>query len=87
MRRSQFVPLNYIQWITLCLLLVMASTTPVLFMRVADVQRHQNDALHSIICFAEDRIRVVPGLTAEQRHEDLSFYQHALTRAHLSACP
>lgn len=79
-------PLNWIQWLTLALTLTVSATTPILYFRVQHVQRHQNDALHSIICRAEHVVSTEPGLTAKKRREALRFYEQALAGAHLKPC-
>ena len=54
--------------------------------RVTDVQRHQNDALHSIICNAESFVRTSHRLTAEQKRQSLKFYDDSLAKARLAPC-
>lgn len=79
-------PINWIQWLTLLLALTVSVTTPILYFRIQNVQHHQNDALHSIICRAEHVVRTQPDIPAKQRREALHFYRHALTGAHLQSC-
>lgn len=79
-------PLNWIQWVTLALVLCVGVTVPLIFLRLENVQRHQNDALRSILCRAENVVRTEPGITVEQRRQALSFYEHALAGAHLAPC-
>lgn len=79
-------PINWIQWLTLVLALFMAFAFIVLYARIQNVQRHENDALRSIICQAEHAVRVHPGIPAQQRRQALSFYQHSLVDAHLKPC-
>ena len=80
-------PLNWIQWLTLALALAMCFSFMVLYLRIEGVQHHENDALQSILCFAEHTVRVMPGIPAEQRRQALAFYQRALADAHLKPCP
>jgi len=75
-----------IQWLTLLLALCITGTLVTLYVRVQNVQKHENDALHSIICFAEHRVQVAPGFTPEQRHKALQFYSQSLADAHLAPC-
>lgn len=82
-------PLNWIQWLTLILLLAMSVTTPWLFYRVRSVQHHQNDALRSIMCRAETVVRRAPvsaTFTVKQKRQALRFYTQALAAAHLLPC-
>ena len=85
MRRT--LPINWIQWLTLLLAMTIATTTPVLFFRIQNVQHHQNDALHSIICHAESVVRTQPGIPPEKRRQALRFYQTSIIDAHLKPCP
>lgn len=84
---NKWHPINWIQWLTLALALFMAFAFIVLYLRIQHVQRHENDALRSIICQAEHAVRVRPGIPQEQRRQALSFYEHALTNSHLEPCP
>ena len=56
------------------------------FTLVVHEQQHQNDALRSILCFAEHTVKVRPGIPHKQRVAAIRFYQHAIERAHLPAC-
>lgn len=92
--KHYFVPLNGIQWLTLVLLAAVAGGFAYGFSQVHDttvaiagVQQHQNDALHSIMCFAEHAVRVRPGIPHDQRMQALHFYETALKKAHLPPCP
>ena len=80
-------PLNWIQWLTLLLAAVTAASFIVLYVRITNVQHHQNDALHSIICRAEHVVRTQPGLSSEKRRQALRFYETSLRVAHLKPCP
>ena len=82
-----FAPLNWIQWMSLALAFAVAFTIPILYLRIQDVQHHQNDALRSIMCQAEHVVRVRPGIPAKQRAQAIRFYETALDRAHLAPCP
>lgn len=79
-------PLNWIQWLTLALAVAVAATVPILYFRVESVQHHQNDALRSIMCFAEHAVQTRPGIPHKQRVQALRFYQQALADAHLKSC-
>lgn len=80
-------PLNWIQWLTLALAVATAASFIILYNRITHVQQHQNDALHSILCFAEHTVRVRPGIPEEQRQQALRFYARALADANLKRCP
>lgn len=82
----RYLPVNWVQWVTLALLFVTSYTTPILYLRIAHIQEHENDALQSIICYAEQRVRSAPSLTPQQRRQALGFYRQALTDAHLKPC-
>lgn len=70
-------------WLLL-LLTGIASTTAVL--RVLDVQRHQNDALHAVICFSEHRYEVSKRVPEPQRRQAIRAFNQALAVAHLAPC-
>lgn len=82
----RFAPLNWIQWMSLALLFVVSFTTPILYMRIQNVQHHQNDAIRSIMCFAEHRARISPVLTGKQKREAIRFYTQAIADANLQPC-
>ena len=73
--------------LTYLLVIVIAITTPIEFRRIETVQAHQNDALQSIMCFAEKRIGESHQIPAKQRRQAVRFYAQALTAAHLTPCP
>ena len=75
-----------VQWLTLALALFVAFTFVILYLRIENVQRHENDGLHSIICYAEHVVLTRPGIPAKQRHESIDFYNHSLADAHLKPC-
>jgi hypothetical protein len=75
-----------VQWLTLLLALCISFTLVVLYMRIQNVQKHENDALHSIICQAEHAVQVRPGIPPAQRHQAIRFYRAALANAHLDPC-
>lgn len=53
------------------------------------IQRHQNDALHSIMCRAVtvvERTPVSSAFTAKQKAHALRFYRSALSHANLPPC-
>ena len=79
-------PLNWIQWLTLALAAMTAASFIVLYNRITNVQAHQNDALHAIICRAEHFVRTQPGITAEKRQQALRFYDQSLSDANLKPC-
>lgn len=56
------------------------------FVYVRQVQAHQNDALHSIICRAEYLVETHPGLSPAKRREELRFYEDVSAGAHLKPC-
>ena len=73
--------------LTYLLVIAIAVTTPLEFSRIRDVQAHQNDALQSIMCFAEKRIGDSHRIPVKQRRQAVRFYAQALVAAHLSPCP
>jgi hypothetical protein len=73
--------------LTYLLVIVIAITTPLEFSRIRSVQSHQNDALQSIMCFAEKRIGESKKIPAKQRSQAVKFYAQALAKAHLTPCP
>ena len=83
---QRLIPLNWIQWLTV--LLIPATIIPIviLFSQIQNVQKHQNDALHAIICHAERVVRTSTDLTTSQRWQALKFYRQSLADAHLSPC-
>lgn len=85
MRRWQ--PINWIQWMTLLLALFMAFAFIALYLRIENVQKHQNDALRAIICRAEHVVRTQPDIPEKQRHDAIRFYRQSLAGAHLKPCP
>lgn len=84
--RRRFTPINWIQWLTLALATVSTGAFLILYLQIEHVQEHQNDALHSIICFAEQRVETATTLTTQARRQALSFYTQALADAHLDPC-
>lgn len=73
--------------LTYLLVIVIAVTTPIEFSRIRDVQAHQNDAIQSIMCFAEKRTVENKQLPAKQRRQTIRFFEQALSNAHLTPCP
>lgn len=73
--------------LTYLLVIAIAVTTPIEFSRIRDVQAHQNDAIQSIMCFAEKRIGKSQQIPAKQRRQAVRFYAQALANAHLTPCP
>jgi len=87
--KKTYVPLNWIQWLTLLLLLATAIVTPIVFARIQNVQDHQNDALRSIMCHAERVVERTPAsatFTAKQKTQALRFYRSSLADARLEPC-
>ena len=80
-------PLNWIQWLTLALAVCVASTVPILYFRISNVQHHQNDALRSIMCRAEHVVKTQPGIPHKQRLDAIRFYRNAIQAANLNPCP
>jgi hypothetical protein len=68
------------------LLAVAAVAVAFAFLRIQDVQSHQNDALHSIICFVQKRELASPVLTAKQKRQAVRFWVAALKNARLAPC-
>lgn len=79
-------PLNWIQWLTLALVLCVGVTVPLIFLRIESVQHHQNDALRSVICLAESFVRNSKHLSPQQKNQSLDFYNRALSDARLRSC-
>lgn len=72
--------------LTYLLLIFIAVTTPIEFGRLQAVQAHQNDALHSIICFAEQYVENSKKTPPAQKQAVVKFYDRALRDAHLPPC-
>jgi hypothetical protein len=79
-------PVNWIQWLTLMTVVTIGIIVPVLIVQINNVQRHQNDALRTILCFSEARIRISPTLTPKQRRDAIKFYDDALARIDAKPC-
>lgn len=73
--------------LTYVLVFVIAITTPIEFSSIRSVQAHQNDAIQSIMCFAEKRTVENRKLPPTQRRQTIRFFTQAITAAHLSPCP
>jgi len=69
------------------LLVIAAASSLFAFLRVQDVQRHQDTALRSIMCFAEGFVKKSPHATSQQKRQAIRFYNEALANAHLAPCP
>lgn len=80
-------PLNWIQWLTLALVPVLAALVVIVILQIQRVQHHQNDALHSIICFVSAAEQRSKTLTVTQKRQAIRFWVAALHDAHLGACP
>lgn len=75
------------QLLLLWALLGLTAATSAIAVTIAFVdQHHQNDALRSIMCYAEHAVRTRPGIPAKQRHEAIVFYDRALAEARLRPC-
>lgn len=83
---KRFAPLNWIQWLTLLCTLALSILMPIIVLKIQDVQNHQNDALHTIICKVELAQKHSPLLSAQQKRQDLLFWDKALSGAHLASC-
>lgn len=89
MTPHRYAPLNWIQWVTLILLVGMLVTVPILFVRITNLQRHQGDGLRSVICLIEARVQHTPPsatFTLKQKRQALQFYDEALSKARLAPC-
>lgn len=82
----KLVPINWVQWLSYLTAAAVAVLMPIIILRIQDVQHHQNDALHSIICQVEVAQKRSPLLTAQQKRQDLRFWDKALSDAHLASC-
>lgn len=72
-----------ILWVLLTLL---AAATGAVAFQIQGVQHHQNDAIRSIMCFAEQRVAESPQLSAKQKRQATRFYDAAIAQAHLKPC-
>lgn len=70
-------------WVMLATLFVMTAFAVI---KVTDVQGHQNDALHSIICYVEYRQLQSPTITDAEKRQSVLFWKAALKRAALPPC-
>jgi hypothetical protein len=84
--RHFFVPVNGIQWLTLVLAVALAAGFTFGTMRLDNVQAHENDAIRSIMCFAELRTRQSQVLTPQQKRQGIQFYDQALAKAQIAPC-
>ncbi len=76
---------NYL--VLLSLMVAMTAAASLLaFIKVQDVQRHQDTALRSIMCFAEGFVEKSPHATAQQKKQAIRFYNEALVSARLAPC-
>lgn len=73
--------------LTYILVVVIAVTTPIEFSRIRTVQAHQNDAIQSIMCFAEKRTVENKQIPPKQRQQTVRFFEQALSNAGLTPCP
>ena len=85
--RGFFRPINGIQWLTLILIACVAVGFTYGFSALSSTQAHENDALRSIMCYAQHVVKVRPGIPPKQRHAALRFYKRAIADAHLNPCP
>lgn len=81
-------PINWIQWLTILLVAVMAVTVPLTLVRISSVAAQNQQAIRSIMCFSEYRSQHVHarGVTPAQRRQAVRFYNQALERAGLKPC-
>lgn len=85
----RYVPLNWIQWVTLILCAAVAVEFAWSDHRFREVQHHQNDALSSLICRAEHIVQKTPTspqFTWQDKERALRFYRNAQKDSHLSPC-
>jgi hypothetical protein len=71
------------------LLAVMGLVMAFSLTQIANVQHHQNDALHLIMCRAEtvvNRTPVSAQFTAKEKRQTERFYVQALSQANLPPC-
>jgi len=68
------------------LLALTSAAALIAFIRVQDVQHHQDNALRSIMCFAEAFVEKSPHATPQQKRQAVRFYNEALSNAHLTPC-
>jgi hypothetical protein len=73
--------------LTYLLVIFIAVTTPLEFARIRTVQAHQNDAIQSIMCFAEKRTVQNKKIPPTQRRQTIHFFVQAIAAAHLNPCP
>ena len=79
-------PSTWLQWLTLALALTIGITMPILFTRLQDVTKHQNDSLRSIICRIEYKTIIDTQLTPQEKTKDIKFYNGLLESIHVSTC-
>jgi hypothetical protein len=83
---QRLAPLNWIQWLTLVLVPLLAVLVSLVLIQIRHVQNHQNDGLHAVICFSENFIKHDKRLTPEQKVQDLRIYDRMLAVARLPHC-
>ena len=73
--------------LTYLLVIYVAVSTPIFIHQIKTVQSHQNDALQSVMCFAQKRTAESKQTPAAQRRASVRFFAQALKAAHLVPCP
>ena len=85
MRR--FIPKNISHIAVLyAAIIVLGLAVVFALIRTQEVQHHQDNALRSIMCFAEGFVEHSPHATAQQKMQAIQFYDEALSNAHLAPC-
>jgi hypothetical protein len=69
------------------LVLALAVATTLLVIRVQQSNRNQNDAIRSVLCFFERRVKASPDITAAQKTRAIRLYGEALATIHEKRCP
>lgn len=65
---------------------LLAAVAVIAIIAAVSIERNQNRALHSIICFVDAREQRTPTLTAKEKKAAGLFWRHALEAAHLPYC-
>ena len=86
MRKSDFLPINWIQYLTLTLAIATAATTIIIFHRLDDAALHRNDALRAVICRIETAVKVSPQYTIKKKIETIKFYNSLLSTIGAEPC-
>lgn len=93
MPNYRLAPLNWIQWLTLMLVLALSTITPILFHETAQDRRASTEAivradqsLRTFICFFDATVDKQPHQTAAQREAATKFFDAALKKIHQPRC-